>query len=63
MSYDDDDNYDEDEEYDEYAEIDDEYPEPGQGYVGDAETLVAPFDRHHRHGAHDAAVVIAADRP
>ena len=36
MSYDDD--Y--DDEYDEYAEIDDEYPEPGQGYVGDAETLL-----------------------
>ena len=35
MSYDDD-----DDEYDEYAEIDDEYPEPGQGYVGDAETLL-----------------------
>ena len=38
MSYDDDDNY--DDEYDEYDEIDDEYPEPGQGYVGDAETLL-----------------------
>ena len=25
---------------DEYAEIDDEYPEPGAGYVGDAETLL-----------------------
>jgi hypothetical protein len=37
MSYDDD-NY--DDEYDEYDEIDDEYPEPGQGYVGDAETLL-----------------------
>jgi hypothetical protein len=36
MSYDD--NY--DDEYDEYDEIDDEYPEPGQGYVGDAETLL-----------------------
>ena len=38
MSYDDDDKYDDD--YDEYDEIDDEYPEPGQGYVGDAETLL-----------------------
>ena len=38
MTYDDDDNY--DDEYDEYDEIDDEYPEPGQGYVGDAETLL-----------------------
>lgn len=37
MSYDD--NQDDDE-YDEYDEIDDEYPEPGQGYVGDAETLL-----------------------
>ena len=37
MSYDDDDD---DDEYDEYDEIDDEYPEPGQGYVGDAETLL-----------------------
>ena len=37
MTYDDD-NY--DDEYDEYDEIDDEYPEPGQGYVGDAETLL-----------------------
>ena len=35
MSYDDN-----DDEYDEYDEIDDEYPEPGQGYVGDAETLL-----------------------
>ena len=37
MTYDD--GYDDDE-YDEYDEIDDEYPEPGQGYVGDAETLL-----------------------
>ena len=37
-SYDDDD--DDDDEYDDYDEIDDEYPEPGQGYVGDAETLL-----------------------
>ena len=37
MSYHDDDY---DAEYDEYEEIDDEYPEPGQGYVGDAETLL-----------------------
>jgi hypothetical protein len=37
LSYHDDD-YDDD--YDEYEEIDDEYPEPGQGYVGDAETLL-----------------------
>jgi hypothetical protein len=36
MSYDDD--Y--EDEYDEYDEIDDEYPEPGEGYVGDAETLL-----------------------
>ena len=36
----DDDDYDDDDEYDEYDEIDDEYPEPGQGYVGDAETLL-----------------------
>ena len=27
-----------DDEYDDYDDIDDEYPEPGQGYVGDAET-------------------------
>src|SRR3954454_8406050 len=27
-------------EEDPYDEIDDEYPEPGQGYVGDAETLL-----------------------
>ena len=36
MSYDDD--Y--DDEYDDYDDIDDEYPEPGEGYVGDAETLL-----------------------
>ncbi len=35
MSYDD-----HDDGYDDYDEIDDEYPEPGQGYVGDAETLL-----------------------
>src|SRR5215472_12444747 len=29
-----------DDEYDDYDDIDDEYPEPGQGYVGDAETLL-----------------------
>jgi hypothetical protein len=29
-----------DDEYDEYDDIDDEYPEPGHGYVGDAETLL-----------------------
>ena len=33
MTYDDD-------EYDDYDDIDDEYPEPGEGYVGDAETLL-----------------------
>jgi F0F1-type ATP synthase membrane subunit b/b' len=38
MTYDD--GYDEDDEYDDYDDIDDEYPEPGQGYVGDAETLL-----------------------
>src|SRR5215211_5896625 len=38
MTYDD--GYDDDDEYDDYDEIDDEYPEPGQGYVGDAETLL-----------------------
>lgn len=37
MSYDD--GYD-DEQYDDYDDIDDAYPEPGQGYVGDAETLL-----------------------
>ncbi|MFV0307710.1 MAG: hypothetical protein ACK5OX_08200 [Desertimonas sp.] len=37
MSYDD--GYD-DEQYDDYDDIDDSYPEPGQGYVGDAETLL-----------------------
>ena len=36
MSYDDQNYYDEDE----YDDIDDEYPEPGTGYVGDAETLL-----------------------
>ena len=35
MTYDD--GYDEEDDYD---DIDDEYPEPGQGYVGDAETLL-----------------------
>ncbi|MET0143407.1 MAG: hypothetical protein ABW328_01270 [Ilumatobacteraceae bacterium] len=35
MSYDD-----HDDGYEGYDEIDDEYPEPGQGYVGDAETLL-----------------------
>src|SRR5215211_3227229 len=38
MTYDD--GYDEEDDYDEYDDIDDEYPEPGQGYVGDAETLL-----------------------
>ena len=36
MSYDDQNYYDEDDDDD----IDDEYPEPGTGYVGDAETLL-----------------------
>ena len=38
MTYDD--GYDDDGYDDEYDEIDDEYPAPGQGYVGDAETLL-----------------------
>jgi hypothetical protein len=38
MTYDD--TYRDDEDEDAYADIDDEYPEPGQGYVGDAETLL-----------------------
>lgn len=37
MTYDD--GYDDDQ-YDEYEEIDDDYPAPGHGYVGDAETLL-----------------------
>ena len=37
MSYDDQNYYDDEDEYD---DIDDEYPEPGTGYVGDAETLL-----------------------
>lgn len=36
MSYDDQNYYEEDD----YDDIDDEYPEPGTGYVGDAETLL-----------------------
>jgi hypothetical protein len=38
MTYDD--TYHDGDDEDAYAEIDDDYPEPGQGYVGDAETLL-----------------------
>ena len=60
MSYDDD-KYDEDE-YDEYDEIDDE-TRAGPGLRRRRRDAVAPVDRHHRDGAHDAALVVAPHRP
>ncbi len=60
MTYDDD--YDDDG-YDEYAETDDEYPEPGQGYVGDSETLLRRSIDIIATAPDHAAVVVADDQP